>query len=95
VYPTRTFLFISISSIFHLAVRRGFQSLLQLCGVGRLRPNTAVLGWKADWRSCVPGDAADYVGMISDALDVGLGVALLRPTLRTGSCALVYTCMRL
>ncbi|XP_051764766.1 solute carrier family 12 member 2 isoform X1 [Ctenopharyngodon idella] len=59
-------------------LRQGTQYLLQAAGLGRLRPNTLVLGFKNDW--CI-GDIKDvetYINIIHDAFDFQYGVVILR-----------------
>ncbi len=59
------------------SLRTGVQSLLQLGGLGQLRPNIAVLGAKTSWRTEGEAAAAEYVGMIGDAFDMDCGVAMV------------------
>ncbi len=48
----------------HPSLRSGVQSLLQLAGMGKLRPNILLLGFKNDWRYCASEHLEEYVGII-------------------------------
>ncbi|ESO00676.1 hypothetical protein HELRODRAFT_157349 [Helobdella robusta] len=59
-------------------LRAGVQALLQASGVGKLRPNTLVLGFKNNWKTSTPEDVENYFNIIHDAFDFNLGVGILR-----------------
>uniref|UniRef100_UPI00358E1BFE solute carrier family 12 member 2-like isoform X1 n=3 Tax=Myxine glutinosa TaxID=7769 RepID=UPI00358E1BFE len=52
--------------------------LLQACGVGRLKPNTIVLGFKRNWRTVDAQEFEDYINIIHDAFDFQYSVAVFR-----------------
>ncbi|CAG0901500.1 unnamed protein product [Darwinula stevensoni] len=56
----------------------GTKALLQLSGLGRLRPNMVLLGFKADWTECDPVETLRYVNILHDAFDNCLAVGILR-----------------
>ncbi|CAG0891817.1 unnamed protein product [Darwinula stevensoni] len=56
----------------------GAKSLLQLSGLGKLRPNILLLGFKADWGSCDPSQTLQYFNVIHDAFDNHTAVGILR-----------------
>ncbi|CAG0899023.1 unnamed protein product [Darwinula stevensoni] len=56
----------------------GAKSFLQLSGLGKLRPNILLLGFKANWVSCPPSDTLQYFNVIHDAFDTHLAVGILR-----------------
>ncbi|NXC83297.1 S12A1 protein, partial [Cercotrichas coryphoeus] len=58
--------------------RDGVKSLLQASGLGRMKPNTLVVGFKKDWRSAPAIQVENYVGIIHDAFDFELGVIIVR-----------------
>ncbi|KAM7039566.1 solute carrier family 12 member 1 isoform 1-T1 [Acridotheres tristis] len=58
--------------------RDGVKSLLQASGLGRMKPNTLVMGFKKDWRSAPATQVENYVGIIHDAFDFELGVIIVR-----------------
>ncbi|XP_027029426.2 solute carrier family 12 member 2 isoform X2 [Tachysurus fulvidraco] len=59
-------------------LRLGTQYLLQAAGLGRLKPNTLVLGFKNDWQIADMKETETYVNMIHDAFDFQYGVVILR-----------------
>jgi len=63
-------------------LRQGVQLLSQLCGLGRLKPNVLVLGWKSDWKGAVNGevdkDTREFVDIVKDAFIMRLGVMICR-----------------
>ncbi|XP_026074889.1 solute carrier family 12 member 2-like isoform X1 [Carassius auratus] len=59
-------------------LRQGTQYLLQAAGLGRLRPNTLVLGFKNDWHTGDIKDVETYINLMHDAFDFQYGVVILR-----------------
>ncbi|CAL1568193.1 unnamed protein product [Knipowitschia caucasica] len=66
------------TSVFAEDMRQGAQYLLQAAGLGRLRPNTLVLGFKNDWRDGDMMNVETYISMIHDAFDFQYGAVILR-----------------
>ncbi|KAK7489742.1 hypothetical protein BaRGS_00019137 [Batillaria attramentaria] len=66
------------TSIAAPTVRHGAQALLQSQGLGKLRPNTLLLGFKNNWQLVDPRTVHNYVGIIHDAFDLHYGVGVLR-----------------
>ncbi|XP_010014619.1 PREDICTED: solute carrier family 12 member 1 [Nestor notabilis] len=58
--------------------RDGVKSLLQASGLGRMKPNTLVIGFKKDWRNATATEVENYVGVIHDAFDFELGMIIVR-----------------
>nr|CAD92101.1 putative Na/K/2Cl cotransporter [Anguilla anguilla] len=58
--------------------RDGVGSLLQASGLGRLKPNTLVLGFKKNWMKAKVVDVQNYVGVLHDAFDFEYGAVILR-----------------
>ncbi|XP_066541876.1 solute carrier family 12 member 3 [Hoplias malabaricus] len=59
-------------------LRTGVQILLQGAGLGRIRPNILVLGFKKNWNKCPPTSIENYIGILHDAFDLQYGVCILR-----------------
>ncbi|XP_037548647.1 solute carrier family 12 member 2 [Nematolebias whitei] len=64
--------------VFAEDLRQGSLYLLQAAGLGRLRPNTLVLGFKNDWRDGDMMNVETYINMIHDAFDFQYGAVVLR-----------------
>ncbi|GCC19977.1 solute carrier family 12 member 2 isoform X1 [Chiloscyllium punctatum] len=59
-------------------LREGTQFLLQAVGLGRMRPNTLVFGFKKDWHQALMKDVDNYINTIHDAFDCQYGVVVIR-----------------
>ncbi|KAM7002607.1 LOW QUALITY PROTEIN: solute carrier family 12 member 3 [Tautogolabrus adspersus] len=59
-------------------LRSGVNMLLQGAGLGRIRPNVLLMGFKKDWRSDTAQAAHNYIGILHDAFDLQYGVCVLR-----------------
>ncbi|XP_064109028.1 bumetanide-sensitive sodium-(potassium)-chloride cotransporter-like [Macrobrachium nipponense] len=59
-------------------LEEGSRSLFQLVGLGKLRPNMVLLGYKANWGKCERQELKAYFNTLHEALDMYLGVAILR-----------------
>lgn len=60
------------------SLRVGAQYLLQASGLGKLKPNTLVLGFKAQWRESSPESIEDYINTIYDTFDSNYCLCILR-----------------
>ena len=62
------FLFSLVSSP---SLRTGVQSMIHLAGLGKMRPNTVVMGFKNNWtnKRCI-GEVVDYLGIINDVFEL-------------------------
>ncbi|XP_014908787.1 solute carrier family 12 member 3 [Poecilia latipinna] len=58
-------------------LRCGVNMLLQGAGLGRIKPNVLLMGFKKDWRS-EPSIANNYINILHDAFDLQYGVCVLR-----------------
>nr|XP_033797255.1 solute carrier family 12 member 3 isoform X2 [Geotrypetes seraphini] len=56
----------------------GVQILMQASGLGRMKPNILVLGYKKNWQSAHPLNMESYVGILHDAFDFNFGLCILR-----------------
>ncbi|XP_077592889.1 solute carrier family 12 member 2 isoform X2 [Stigmatopora nigra] len=66
------------TAVFAEDMRQGSQYLLQAAGLGRLKPNTLVLGFKNDWRDGDMMNVETYISMFHDAFDFQYGAVILR-----------------
>uniref|UniRef100_A0A8C6SGW0 Solute carrier family 12 member 3 n=1 Tax=Neogobius melanostomus TaxID=47308 RepID=A0A8C6SGW0_9GOBI len=60
------------------SLRVGVQYLLQASGLGKLKPNTLVMGFKANWRESSPESIEDYINTIYDTFDSNYCLCILR-----------------
>uniref|UniRef100_A0A3P8WX30 Solute carrier family 12 member 10, tandem duplicate 1 n=1 Tax=Cynoglossus semilaevis TaxID=244447 RepID=A0A3P8WX30_CYNSE len=60
------------------SLRVGAQHLLQSTGLGKLKPNTLVLGFKTNWSQSSPEGIEDYIHTIFDTFDSNFSVCILR-----------------
>lgn len=44
------------------------QSLMQIAGLGKLRPNTVLIGYKSDWQTCPREQLQQYFSLIQSVL---------------------------
>ncbi|KAM4565169.1 solute carrier family 12 member 10, tandem duplicate 1 isoform 1-T1 [Fundulus diaphanus] len=58
--------------------RAGAKQLLQASGLGKLKPNTLVLGFKTNWRDSAPESIEDYISIIYDTFDANYCLCILR-----------------
>ena len=65
-------------SIIAPTIYEGFVSLLQTSGLGRMRPNTVILGFKHDWKLDSLEVVANYERMIRLSLSAHLGLLVVR-----------------
>lgn len=56
----------------------GFQKLLQLTGIGKMRPNTVVIGFKSDYLNRSLEEIADYERLVRAALSAHIGLLIVR-----------------
>uniref|UniRef100_A0A3Q3DFS8 Solute carrier family 12 member 3 n=1 Tax=Hippocampus comes TaxID=109280 RepID=A0A3Q3DFS8_HIPCM len=65
--------------VFSDTLRHGAHFLLQVSvGLGRLKPNTLVLGFKNNWMEGQMNDVETYINIIHDAFDLQFGMVILR-----------------
>ncbi|XP_048484442.1 bumetanide-sensitive sodium-(potassium)-chloride cotransporter [Plutella xylostella] len=56
----------------------GASALIQASGLGKLKPNILMMGFKEDWAACPRSEMIDYVEVMHKALDVHMALAILR-----------------
>ncbi|XP_026056090.1 solute carrier family 12 member 10, tandem duplicate 1 [Carassius auratus] len=59
-------------------LREGARHLLQASGLGKLKPNILVMGFKMNWQESSSKGIEDYINTIYDAFDSNHGVCVLR-----------------
>ncbi|KAM5207078.1 solute carrier family 12 member 3 isoform 1-T1 [Hipposideros larvatus] len=59
-------------------LRSGVQILMQAAGLGRMKPNILVVGFKKNWQSAHPATVEDYISILHDAFDFNYGVCVMR-----------------
>ncbi|CAN8011981.1 unnamed protein product, partial [Ixodes pacificus] len=57
---------------------RGVLSLIQLVGVGKLRPNVVLMGYKANWQTCPREELQEYFDAIHQAFDSHMSLGIMR-----------------
>uniref|UniRef100_A0AAX7VU82 Solute carrier family 12 member 10, tandem duplicate 1 n=1 Tax=Astatotilapia calliptera TaxID=8154 RepID=A0AAX7VU82_ASTCA len=60
------------------SLRTGARYLMQASGLGKLKPNTLVLGFKSNWRESSPESIEDYINTIYDTFDANFCLCILR-----------------
>lgn len=56
----------------------GARALMSATGIGKLKPNIVLMGYKSDWDTCEHSDLNQYFNVVHKALDMYLAVAILR-----------------
>ncbi|CAB3385407.1 Hypothetical predicted protein [Cloeon dipterum] len=56
----------------------GARALIQASGVGKMKPNILLMGYKSNWKNCNADDLKAYFTVLSVALDNHMGIAILR-----------------
>lgn len=56
----------------------GVCSLTQLVGIGKLRPNVILMGYKSNWQDCEPNEVLEYFNVIHNAFDMHMSLGILR-----------------
>lgn len=56
----------------------GSRALMQASGIGKLKPNILLMGFKADWQTCDSTELEKYFNVVHKAFDMYLAVAILR-----------------
>ncbi|XP_069488724.1 solute carrier family 12 member 3-like [Ambystoma mexicanum] len=59
-------------------LQSGAKNLMQVSGLGRLKPNTLILGYKKNWQQDSTQSLEEYIGIIHDAFEFNYGVCILK-----------------
>ncbi|KAG8183992.1 hypothetical protein JTE90_001523 [Oedothorax gibbosus] len=60
------------------ALDRGVAALVQVSGMGKLRPNMILMGFKNNWATCPHNEVQEYFSVIHNALDMHMSIGILR-----------------
>jgi len=60
------------------SLKSGVQSLMESAGLGKMKTNTLLIGFKTDWQSVSNEELTEYCGIIKNAFDMKFGVLILR-----------------
>lgn len=63
--------------------QEGVRVMLQTVGLGKMKPNTVILGFKRDWKKLCKTEQGrkevqEYVNVVNDAFDLNFAVSILR-----------------
>nr|CAI5860667.1 unnamed protein product [Callosobruchus analis] len=61
-----------------LSFQEGCKALLKACGIGKLRPNILLMGYKADWQYCPREDLNQYFEVVHNAFDLHMSAGIIR-----------------
>ncbi|XP_065911797.1 solute carrier family 12 member 2-like [Dysidea avara] len=64
------------------SIRDGVSAMLQLTGIGKMRPNTVVMGYKCDWNVISSDKLEEYFDIINNSFHLNYGICIFR--LRAG-----------
>lgn len=56
----------------------GVKSLIQISGLGKMKPNVLFIGYKTHWQECDADDLHEYLNVIHLAFDMHMSLAVLR-----------------
>ncbi|GIX82292.1 solute carrier family 12 member 2 [Caerostris extrusa] len=66
------------SAVEDTSFSRGVASLIQVAGMGKLRPNMILMGYKNNWETCAHEEVQEYFNVIHNALDMHMSIGILR-----------------
>nr|CAD7591528.1 unnamed protein product [Timema genevievae] len=61
-----------------LDFENGARALIQASGIGKLKPNVVMIGFKNDWQTCNTDDLLAYFNILHNTFDNRMAVAILR-----------------
>ncbi|KAG5893046.1 hypothetical protein JTB14_014826 [Gonioctena quinquepunctata] len=61
-----------------MTFKAGCKALLKACGIGKLRPNILLMGYKSDWQTCPKEDLNHYFEALHTAFDLHMGAGIVR-----------------
>ena len=66
------------SSVVSSSLSEGALTMMQLSGLGKLRTNTLLMGFKSDWRTVSGPDLVEYISIVHNAFNNNYCVCILR-----------------
>ncbi|KAG1669087.1 Solute carrier family 12 member 2 [Nymphon striatum] len=57
---------------------KGTECLMQVSGIGKLKPNTLMMGFKCNWQNCSSDELLEYFNVIHSAFSMHLSVGVIR-----------------
>ncbi|RWS25658.1 solute carrier family 12 member 2-like protein [Leptotrombidium deliense] len=60
------------------SLEEGVKKIAPITGLGRLRPNMIMMGYKTNWHECTESDLRDYFNIIHFALDMKYSLIIFR-----------------
>ena len=66
------------SSVIASSLSEGVLTMMQLSGLGKLRTNTVLMGFKSNWQTVSGAELVEYISIIHNAFDMNYGVCILR-----------------
>ena len=66
------------SSVVAPSLSEGALTMMQLSGVGKLRTNTLLVGFKTNWRDVSASELIEYINIIHNAFSMNYSVCILR-----------------
>ncbi|CAH1106034.1 unnamed protein product [Psylliodes chrysocephalus] len=61
-----------------MSFEEGCKALSKACGIGKLKPNILLMGFKNDWQTCPREDLEQYFEVVHNAFDLHMGCGIIR-----------------
>ncbi|XP_060523843.1 bumetanide-sensitive sodium-(potassium)-chloride cotransporter [Cylas formicarius] len=61
-----------------VSLQEGAKSLMGVSGIGKLKPNILLIGYKTDWQTCPGIELINYFEVLHEAFGIHLGLGILR-----------------
>jgi solute carrier family 12 sodium/potassium/chloride transporter 2 len=61
-----------------ISFEKAVRALLQATGIGKMKPNVIMMGYKSNWKNCSPEELAEYFTALHDAFENRMSVTILR-----------------
>lgn len=60
------------------SISNGFKNMMQLVGIGKMRPNILMLGFKSNWKYAPENETIDYYSTIHTAIETSISLVIFR-----------------